>query len=47
MFYVGKRLGESPLGFVGAMVTHSSVIEFCTETIPSAYRKNISWNNVL
>lgn len=47
MFYVGKRLrgGGNPLGFVGAVVTHSSVTKVCTKTIPSAYRKNISCNN--
>lgn len=37
--------GGNPLGFVGAVVTHSSVTKVCTKTIPSAYRKNISCNN--
>lgn len=37
--------GGSPLGFVGTVITHSSVTKFGTKTIPSAYRKNISCNN--
>lgn len=37
--------GGSPLGFVGAVVTHSSVTKLCTKTIPSADLKNISCNN--
>lgn len=35
VFYVGKRLGGKSAGFVGAIVGHSPVTNFCTKRYSS------------